>query len=218
MLHAFRQRAFNRPPSSQTGTEHAFSHAQASFPLRDDQRFSVERQTLIASTVLTLEVTQRPSTVVRRVVAVIVFAIDLMSRRRPRAHIFEERGEVLPSSADPNPSAAVVGIVRRVGALAAFAHPAPHLELRRRTETMRAFAAGLRSARTVAALANAAEFKVAHARDGLRAALAATTPREVLRLSWIADLLKRREATSRRRRWNTTRSTTHRFPRRFSHV
>ena len=67
-----------------------------------------------------------PAAVAGLVVAVVVDAIDGMSRRRSLAHVRDEGGERLPSLTDANAPAAVPLVVRSLRVLASVFHGRPH--------------------------------------------------------------------------------------------
>ena len=91
-------------------------------PFGKTQCFAVERKKRLPSRIATLFLFRSPSAIARLVIAIGVYAINGMTRTRPRPHIRKKLREAVPSFADRNASAAVE-LERRAGWRSA---PIPH--------------------------------------------------------------------------------------------
>lgn len=80
------------------------------FPLRDGSPFAVHLQHATGSAVVCLVNVGDPSAIVRRVMAVVIGAVDAVLRGGPRPHVSKKRGEALaPLVAHGDTASAVVG-------------------------------------------------------------------------------------------------------------
>jgi len=86
---------FSRPALAQTGADGASVQSGALYPFRDCASLAVDGQQVIAARIATLLCLCRPTNVARRIVAVIVDALERVSRSRPRSYMSEEGSEII---------------------------------------------------------------------------------------------------------------------------
>ncbi len=104
--------------------------AQSFSPLDHRERGSLMCDHHVSGSVSLLGGWCRPSTILRRIRAVIVDAVQLMNRRWAQAHIGEERIESSPAIAYGDASTAIARIARRVRVQASCLHGSPNSVLR----------------------------------------------------------------------------------------
>lgn len=135
MLHDFcfpgerrRDSALHGPTTVNATGEHARCDTEVLRPLHHVHGLATPREDVLVATrasVGELHVLRRPTAVVRGVIAVTVDAVEGVRERRPRAHVGEERREVVPPGADADTPPAVVAEPRRTRVTATSAHLEP---------------------------------------------------------------------------------------------
>jgi len=118
------QRFFNAPAFAQPLAQRAIFDSRGGRPLRNSPAFAIEGQHGVSAPVVVLLADRCPSTIGRRVVAVVVDSVDGHAGR-PFPHIGQECFESHPAVANRDASPAIAGEVRMAGVQASFLHCGP---------------------------------------------------------------------------------------------
>lgn len=132
LLYGLSDGALYCPPAFDAVEDHVGRDAKHLRPDPDRLSETIQRQVDGRGAVVALRSWGRPSAIVRLVVAVVVFAVELMLGRGSLAHVGEEIDKAAaPAVAHRDPSSAVSMILRVFGPVASLLNALPNVELRR---------------------------------------------------------------------------------------
>ncbi len=126
------QDAFDRPAKVDSILESSSMDTHSFGPLGNAKAFAVECQYRLRATVAGLFLACRPAAIVRRVVAVVIAAVDLVRLRRAFSHVVQKRlKRFTPTIAYRNASTAVARVADVARRFASPNHRTPTLVCRR---------------------------------------------------------------------------------------